>query len=90
MATARKPAPPPDPPGPPDPGKALTSGDHRQALEALRDVLAGHLLIAEPNVSAQIAGRLQAVLTELAAMPAGTKVSAKDEIKAARDRRRAS
>jgi hypothetical protein len=40
------------------------------ALEALRDSLADALVKADSNVIAQIAARLQAVLTELAALPA--------------------
>jgi hypothetical protein len=53
-----------------DVGVALKSGNHRVALEALRDSLADALVKADSNVIAQIAARLQAVLTELAALPA--------------------
>lgn len=66
----------------------LKSDDHRTALMAMRDLLAEHLLIAEPNVSAQIAARLQSVLTELAAMPAAKKQSTVDELREQRARRR--
>jgi hypothetical protein len=66
----------------------LKSDDHRTALMAMRDLLAEHLLIAEPNVSAQIAARLQSVLTELAAMPAVKKQSTVDELREQRARRR--
>jgi hypothetical protein len=45
--------------------EAVKAG-HRQALEAMRDKLAADMAIAEPAVVAQIAGRLQAVLRELA------------------------
>ena len=38
---------------------------HIDALEAMRDKLAADMDSAEPNVVAQIAARLQAVLTEL-------------------------
>ena len=65
----------------------LKSDDHRAALVALRDILADHLLLAEPNVSAQIAGRLQAVLSELAAMPAAITASKTDELRARRAKR---
>jgi hypothetical protein len=50
--------------------QALKSGDHRAALEALRDVLADSLKDAGDNVKAQIAAQLRAVLSELAALPA--------------------
>lgn len=53
----------------PDSYGEITSGDHRRALTALRDVLATHMLIADSNVAAQIAARLQAVLDQLDAMP---------------------
>jgi hypothetical protein len=67
----------------------LKSGDHRRALTALRDVLADHLVVAEPSVSAQIAARLQAVLTELAAMKEPDEESASDDIARRREARRA-
>jgi hypothetical protein len=64
---------------------SLKSNDQRVALEALRDVLAAHLLDAEPSVSAQIAGRLQAVIAAIAALPP---VSApKSKLDELRDRR---
>lgn len=66
----------------------LKSNDHRTALVAMRDILADHLLVAEPNVSAQIAARLQSVLAALAAMPAEQKQSTVDELRSKRDRRR--
>lgn len=66
----------------------LKGNDHRRALLALRDVLADHLVVAEPNVSAQIAARLQSVLAALAALPAEKKQSTVDELRAKRDRRR--
>ena len=50
-------------------GEACQSGNHRQALEAMRDSLAAAMDAAEPAVVAQIAGRLQAVLSELATLP---------------------
>lgn len=66
----------------------IKSGDHRKALVALRDILADHLAIAEPSVSAQIAGRLQAVLNEIAALPGEVNMSTTDQLRAKRDQRR--
>lgn len=66
----------------------LKSDDHRTALVAMRNILAEHLLAAEPNVSAQIAARLQSVLAALAALPAAKEMSTVDELRAKRDRRR--
>jgi len=56
-------------------------------LTALRDILADHLRVADPNVSAQIAARLQSVLSELAAMPAAQVMSKTDELRARRAQR---
>jgi hypothetical protein len=66
----------------------LKSGDHRRALVALRDVLADHLLVADPNVSAQIAARLQSVLAELAGLPDAKPAGVVDEVKKRREKRR--
>ena len=66
----------------------LKGDDHRKALEALRDVLADHLRIADANVSAQIAARLQSVLSELAGLPAVKGGNLVDELKAERAKRR--
>jgi hypothetical protein len=63
-----------------DLASTIKAGDRRAALEALRDVLADSLVAAEPNVVAQIAGRLQAVLKELAELPSARKVSKADEL----------
>jgi hypothetical protein len=49
--------------------ETLKSGDHRASLEALRDELAAGMELADPNVKPQYAARIQAVLSELAAMP---------------------
>lgn len=69
---------------------AVGSRDERKALEAMADVLALAMQEAEPQVVAQIAGRLQAVMTRLALLgPAEQKVSALDELAAARANRRA-
>ena len=71
----------------------IKSGDRRRALVAMRDELAAHMSAAGPNVVAQIAARLQAVLTELAGMPE-EKSSAKgapptaDEVRRQREKRR--
>ena len=53
-----------------DPLAEITSGDHRKALIAMRDKLAADFVAAPPNVVAQVAARLQAVLEALAALPA--------------------
>jgi hypothetical protein len=45
---------------------------HIAGLEALRDKLAADMELAEPSVVAQIAGRLQAVMTELEAVRKAT------------------
>ncbi len=66
----------------------IKSGDHRRALVALRDALADHLEASEPNVVAQIAARLQAVLAELAALPSVVVLSRTDELRARRARRK--
>lgn len=66
---------------------ACASGDHRAALEALRDQLAVAMEMADPNVVPQIAGRLQAVLSELAGLPA-SKGSELDDLLARRAARR--
>lgn len=47
----------------------LLSDDPRTSLNALRRKLAADLMVAEPSVSAQIAGQLRQVLTQLAALP---------------------
>jgi hypothetical protein len=69
--------------------KALTlteavKAGHREALEAMRDKLAADMELAEPAVVAQIAGRLQAVLKELAELGGTEEVSPLDTIAARR------
>jgi hypothetical protein len=46
------------------------------------------MLIAEPSVSAQIAARLQAVMSELALMPSEATTTKTDQLRARRDARR--
>lgn len=60
---------------------------HREGLEAMRDKLAADMDAAEPSVVAQIAGRLQAVLKELAEMGGESKGSTIDEIAKRRQNR---
>jgi len=48
----------------------VKGNDLRLSLEALRDELAAAMDEANPAIKAQLAGRLQAVLTQLDAMPA--------------------
>ena len=67
---------------------AAASGDHRAALEAMRDKLARDMDAAEPSVVAQIAGRLAAILTELAVLPVAEKPrSTLDELVERRENR---
>ncbi len=73
-----------------DPLAEITSDDHRRALIAMRDKLAADFVDAPPNVVAQVAARLQAVLEALAALPAEKATSVADELRAKRDERRAS
>jgi hypothetical protein len=68
----------------------LKGDDHRAALTALRDILADHLRLADPNVSAQIAARLQSVLSEIAGLPVPATQTASDRIREQREKRRAS
>jgi hypothetical protein len=63
--------------------------DRRSALEALRDVLASALELAEVPVKAQIAGQLRQILRELDEMPQMGARSKRDELAAKRDARRA-
>jgi hypothetical protein len=75
---------------PADFADVLKAGDHRKSLEAMRDLLAEAIAVAaETNINMvpQIAGRLQAVLTEIATLPPPEEVSASDEIKRRREAR---
>ena len=67
----------------------LKAGDHRASLEALRDELAVGMTEADPNVKPQYAARLQAVLTELAAMPPVEKSDVDDLVERRKARRAA-
>ena len=69
-------------------GLAAASGDHRRALEAMRDKLAVAMDDAPDMVVAQIAARLQAVLAELAGLPVASEVSRSDELASRRSTRR--
>ncbi len=63
------------------------SGDHRRALEALRDRLAADLDVAPPTVSAQLAAQLRATLAELAGLPVVISGSVVDDLIARRKAR---
>ena len=63
----------------PDLATVVKDGDLRKSLEALRDQLAQAMDEANPAIKAQLAGRLQAVLTQLADMPT-TQGSALDDL----------
>lgn len=75
--------------GPRVSGDPIKSGDRRLALEAMRDRLADSFADASPMVIAQVAGRLQAVLKELAELPVTKAVSKSDELASRRKARRA-
>ena len=66
---------------------AASSGDHRAALEALRDTLASLLDTSEANVHAQLAAQYRATLADLAALDnvAAKPKGLRDELKAKRD-----
>lgn len=68
---------------------AVTSGDRREALEAMRAHLAGLLLGAEPREAAALSRELRRVLDELDRLGAGTKGDSVDDLAARRARRRA-
>jgi hypothetical protein len=57
----------------------VKSGDLRTSLEAMRDKLADDMEKADFNVVAQIAARLQAVLTQLDNLPSAERSDA-DEL----------
>ena len=67
--------------------ETLRSGDHRASLEALRDLLAEQMGMADPNVVPQFAARLQAVLAELAALPALERTEVDDLVERRKARR---
>ena len=56
------------------------SGDRLATLEAMRDQLADQMTVANENVVAQIAARLQAVLNDIAAIPTEVEVSTADDL----------
>jgi 2-hydroxychromene-2-carboxylate isomerase len=68
---------------------AAASGDQRAALEALRDLLADQIGLADPAVVAQIAGQFRQTLKDLAALPPTREGSKLDEVKQRREARRA-
>lgn len=59
---------------------AAQSNDRLATLIAMRDKLAGDMDDAPPAVVAQIAARLQLVLTDIAGLPVVGKVSKLDEL----------
>lgn len=63
--------------------------DHRRRLERLRDRLEAAMDDAGTRDLAPLAGRYQAVLTELASLPAIEESDGIDDLSAARRRRRA-
>ncbi len=71
-----------------DTRSALTEGDTAEALTAVREVLAGSLMAAEPQQVAGIARQLVAVVVEQERRGAGREESKVDELAARRARRR--
>ena len=65
----------------------VKAGDHRASLEALRDELAESMGKADPNVKPQYAARIQAVLSELAALPSAEKSDVDDLVERRKARR---
>jgi hypothetical protein len=62
--------------------EAATSGDHRKALEVLRDTLAAQLDTTESNTHAQLAAQYRATLDALAALPVVEERSASERLAA--------
>lgn len=62
--------------------------DHRRRLEALRDRLESAVAEAAHRDLAPLASRYQAVLADLAALPAVVEVDGVDDLAAVRSRRR--
>lgn len=67
----------------------LKAGDRRASLEALRDHLAEKMEKADPNVVPQFAARIQAVLSDLAALPAVERTEVDDLVERRKARRAA-
>lgn len=68
---------------------AVTSGDRRAALEAMRDRLARELDTAEGTMVAVLSKELRVTIAELDALPGGKVVSPVDDLSARREARRA-
>lgn len=66
----------------------IVSGDHRAALEALRDKLAVAMEAAPPYAVAPLAARLQAVLSDLADLSTDAEPNPLDLLAARRRARR--
>lgn len=64
-------------------------GDRRRSLEAMRDALAVAMAQAEPREMASLANQLRQVLRELDELPAGERLSKRDELAQRRKDRRA-
>jgi hypothetical protein len=66
----------------------VSEGDRRRSLEAMRDALAIAMSQAEPREMAPLANQLRQVLRELDEMPAGERLSKRDELAQRRQDRR--
>jgi hypothetical protein len=60
--------------------EAAASGNHRAALETLRDTLAMQLDTTESAIHAQLAAQYRATLAELAALPEAKEKSARERL----------
>ncbi|MEH0841616.1 hypothetical protein V6U81_04360 [Micromonospora sp. CPCC 205711] len=69
--------------------EALASGNQKDSLEAIRRLLAEHLVVAEPKEVPALAKQLMAVLKEQEALGVGQEESPVDELRQQRDQRRA-
>ncbi|MFJ6617594.1 hypothetical protein ACIQOW_08465 [Kitasatospora sp. NPDC091335] len=68
---------------------AVSGGDRRAALEAVRDKLAAELESLEGPAVAVVSKELRATLAELESLPGGWEVSPVDDLSARRAARRA-
>ena len=62
--------------------------DRRERLEQLRDQLTAAMVDAEPRALAGLSRELRLTLSELEALPGAGRVTTRDDIAAARRRRR--
>ena len=68
--------------------EAVAADDMRDALKAMAAKLAADFELADPSVSAQVAGQLRQVLKDLQALPVAKGVPKRDELRDRREARR--